>query len=365
MDGVNDLQYREQVVNIDQPAQQAQPAGFGGVGGFHKAGVAARVQAAKHGADALGFAQAGGTFIYFGTCIDGIVIAGDRMPGFGIQAADLTAFVVADIAAGHAGFLRLFVSDLRPHHAAAGHAVGGAVADGRQKDFQAGERAVNVNQTQNLAVVQNACYVAGLHFTDIAAGCLPPDDVGEVMGVGILNMAAVKHAGKATGMANLLLIYCSISPHGIAAVGAIDIGMFNGGYNDIERLEHIAQTDAIAQNLQAAAHTGRAADIDLADVAAGIAPAGNSIARLGIIIITGVIGNRRLRVWFRLIGRLCLVCLVHAGGIGDLGVAQEIHVTVRNLRAAGVAGKAAGAARVGIICLVVQPGGGYHQAQST
>ena len=268
---------------------------------------------------------------------------------------------MADIAAGHAaldarglpaaGRYRTGGFRLRPHHAAAGHAVGGAVADGGDKDLQTGKNVVDVQQfVQHIALGQQLCHIAGFHFADVTAGAFAPDNMGEVVRVGILNMAAGDCTGKAAGVADEVVAILRGSPHGVAADRAVDVGMFHGRDNDIEGAKNILKVQHL-QHTQTAADAGRAADIDLSNVAAGIAPAGDGVGGFSICIIAAAVGVQGLGVGIRV-----------ASGVGDPGVAQEVDVAGRDLRAAGVAGKTAGAARVEVAVFALDVGSGDRQA---
>ena len=349
--GVDRLQGAEDVILLDQAAQQADRAGVGHISGFHKAGIAAGILAAEHCADAHRLAQAGGA----GVCVR------SGQPGVCIQAQNLPALVVADIAAGHAaldarglpaaGRYRTGGFRLRPHHAAAGHAVGGAVADGGDKDLQTGKNVVDVQQLfQHIALGQQLCHIAGFHFADVTAGALAPDNVREVVRVGILNMAAGDCTGKAAGVADEVVAILRGSPHGVAAGCAVDVGMFHGRDNDIEGAEEVAQADSFTQNIQAAAHTGCAADINFADKAARVPPAGDGADEC-VLVITAAVGVQGLCVGVRV-----------ACGVGDLGVAQEVDVAGRDLRTAGVPGKTAGAAGIEVAVFALDVGSGDRQA---
>ena len=135
------------------------------------------------------------------------------------------------------------------HHAAAGHAVGGAIAHCRNKAFHQARQAVDVDE-----LFQNAAFTAAEHFgratrlhaAGIAARSDATHHVRERMGTRILDMRASDSTREAARVA--LGAVGRGGTHRIAARHAVDIGMLDRGNHHIERGEHVGQIDGRTQN---------------------------------------------------------------------------------------------------------------------
>ena len=228
--GINHAQSAQDVTSLNQAVQNAQAAHIGGVRSFHKAGIATGIFLTVNRTDAIRYTQAGGSGV--GIC--------SSFPGVGVKSPDTAAHVVAHIAAGHAPLNTHIRGCLCPHSAAAGHCVGTAVTDGGHKGLQ--QRChtfFDVDDfVQDTAFSNQFCHITGLHLAHITTGRDLTDDVFKVMGIGVLDMAAIDGAGKTSGVAQCTAAVCLAGQHRITAHSTCHIRMFNGGNHHIQRTKY-------------------------------------------------------------------------------------------------------------------------------
>ena len=318
--GVGHAKRAEQVVNIDEAPEQAEAARLGRIGRLHEAGEAARKLRAVDGADA----HRRGLALRAGVGVRG------RLPGVVVVAPDLPALVVTNVAAGHAAQVTRVRERLGAHYAAAGDGRGLAVADGGDKGLDEREQAADVGKVlEDAALAQHVRDGTGRDLARVAARRPLADDVGEVAGVGVLDVAAQHDAGKAARVALRARVLRGGADRE-AAGGAGDVGVLDGGGHHLQRAHQVGELDGVAQDPDALAHRGRASDVHHADVAAGIACARDGI--LAFVVIKVGWGLRGLEVL----------------RLRDDGAAQDAHVTFAYLHARAATDEAAGRARGGV-----------------
>ena len=310
---VGHFERAQQVLHVHEAPQQAEAAGGCGGAGLHEPGEAARVLGAVDRADA-----------------DRGRLLG-RMPVAGHLALDLATHVVADVAAREAAQRLRVRFRLGAHGAAARDGRGLAVHDrGHEVLQERDQRAIGVHQAaQDLGalVAQDAGEVAGHDLPRVAAGGHLSDDVGEVVGVGVLDLAAADDAGEAARVADVRALAVA-GEHGVAARLPLDVGVLDGRGDVVGDAQDAVEVDREAGALEEAepvAHGCGAADVHVSDVATRVQRARHRVEGASVEV-------------FRAVLSLKLV------GFGDCGVPEVFDVAVRHLDAGPVADEAAGPA---------------------
>lgn len=236
--GIRHFKGAEQVIHLNQAEEQAEVARACRVGRFEQARVAARKLRAIHAANALGSSRALRARIVVGSVVF-------FLPRSVVVAPDVTALVMAHIAAGHAVQRQLVGCCLSTHRTATRNAGGFAIANGGDKVLhQRCQRAVGAYQAlENGSVVgKHACHIARGNAASVAARLNLANDIREVVRVRILDVAALDLAHEVTGVTHRIgrapgigrtvtqIAFgkaCLSRQHGKAACAAVDVGMFD------------------------------------------------------------------------------------------------------------------------------------------
>ena len=269
--GIDHVQRAYKAVGADQAAEHRETSALGGAGRLHESDVAAGVFRAVDGTDAY---RVTGAFI-FAFLVSVYFIA---QPCGVAVAPDLSTRDASHIAAGTAAkngerHVVAVGGAMRSHRAAAGNTGGAAVVDGGNEGLYHREKVIGgeyaAEQVGDGAVflrliVEDVEHVAGVHFARVAAGRDLADDVGEVVGVAVLNVRARHLSGETAGVADALFIETAVAEvdmaggqYRVAARFPVDVGMFDGGYDHLKTLQHGSGSQTLIQQLDGIAQGSR------------------------------------------------------------------------------------------------------------